>query len=186
MATETVCKHEADIARLMSDVNHQESQDKRIESNLQSLVAAVQANQTTNRDNFEKLDKNFIKIESILREQSTLLSNGKEEQKNLKSSIGNLSDKVDSIESDVSSMNKEIESVKTTTEQHTERIDKIEKWIVKIVAFAAALITILQGINNFEGIRNLFIVEETKQVETEQKAYQRSEKSSKPTKPERK
>jgi len=160
MSTEDhICTQQAKIGAIEATLQHQSDADSRIESNLTDLVKAVQANQSATQNEFKSIATNFAKIETILVDQKTTIDDTNKDQKEIKSGLDKLSDRVATIEKDVENNTGDITTLKAASANADERITKIEKWIIRVIAIITALGLLIEFISNVDAVKRFFFPE---------------------------
>ena len=165
MDPEPVCKHEGLLGEMRATLKAQSEADARIETNLKELVTAIQKDRDTASSHYTELKDNFTKIKEILTEQKKASEDHANSQKEIKSSLDNLTSRVTVIESDVGETKKNLDSITETAKGHEERIQSIERLVIRIAAIATAVVGIIEFASKFDDIKYFIFPELKKGIE---------------------
>ena len=153
MSTGHICNQDGRISRIESELEHQSERDTGIEAGLKNLMEAVQRNHDQEQKNQIGIASNFGKLEAILVEQGKRIDESKTIQTEIKDGLGKLSNRVTAIELKVEQNVEDIKDVRSTSAAQDERLKKIEKWIIYIIAAFTVISGIFQFISSFDSIK---------------------------------
>ena len=164
MAAAHTCTKAETIGALEATVKLQSSSLEKVDSGLKSIMSSMQEQRQEAQEQYSALDKKFVRLETLLGEaKASQLENAKV-QEGIKVSIEDISTRMGKLEGRVSNHGKEIDELGDQIEQHDSRLFKIEKWIMRIAAFLAAIFVIIKGIDNVDKLRDWFVPDPPSEV----------------------
>jgi len=157
MSDDHTCPNESRLVRVEEQLVHavetRDERDQRFESGLKRLVAAVEKNHELQQQSDVKAAEHFGKLEAILAEQGKRAEEAKKTQDEIKTGLDKLGAKVTDIEHRVNQNTADIQSNKETNIQINERLTKVEKWMIYVIAGVTVISMVVQFISSFDSIK---------------------------------
>lgn len=156
MAEDHGCVQVGAIAEIKTTLTNQGEADKRIEENLKELTQEVKKNQEDNLKEFGKIDKTLTFLKTSAENTAESLKELHDNVKSYADSLNHLHSRVSKVENNVSNNTKDIKLLDKAQSNVSDRVDKIEKWIITIIACGTALVLLAEILAHIRDIKDTF------------------------------
>ena len=156
MADTHVCTQVGAIAAIETTLKDQGQADKRIEDNLKELTQEVKKNQEHNLKEFGKIDKTLTFLKTSAENTAESLKELHDNVKAYADSLNTLHTRVSKVENNVNNNTKDIQLLDKAQSSVSDRVDKIEKWIITIIACGTALVLLAEILAHIRDIKDTF------------------------------
>lgn len=156
MAEDHGCVQVGAIAEIKTTLINQGEADKRIEDNLKELTQEVKKNQEDNLKEFGKIDKTLTFLKTSAENTAESLKELHDNVKSYADSLNHLHSRVSKVENNVSNNTKDIKLLDKAQSNVSDRVDKIEKWIITIIACGTALVLLAEILAHIRDIKDTF------------------------------